>query len=1246
MPDSPPRRAPRAARPLRLAFGLLVAAAVPGAALAALPKVPQGFKIRLVAAVPAVQYPCQVATAPDGSLFVAEDPMDQVGPPDKPVDRILVFRKDDAPIVFAETLNAVFGMVWHDQALYVMNMPNLTVLRDTDGDGKADDRKELFTDLGVPAGQPNMFNDHIVSGLQIGIDGFLYISVGDKGVPKATGRDGRTATLRGGGVLRCRLDGTGLEIVTTGTRNHLEPNLDARDNLFTYDNTDDGLGWWTRVTHHIDGGYYGYPWDYHGRTDRMLDRMAEYGGGSPCGGFVYKEDAWPEKYRGRAFWAEWAKRVVRGFEFVPAGASFKVADVVDFVEPDAVGDFRPLDLALSYDGRTMYVADWGYGGWANKTEKLGRVYAVTYEGDVKTLPRGNDSDPIADQIKALTHPSFNERFRAQTALAKAGETALGPVQSALADATIDPLAKRHLVWALDAVAGGRPEATFPLMDALKDPSADVRAQAARGLGERNVPLATPNLVALLADQEPAVRLQAVIALGRTGNAEAVPALLPVLADADPVLAYSARVALRRIGDWKGAAQGLDASVKAVRLGTLQAMEMEYDEDAASALAKFAGDPKRDPSERARALFLLAQGHRKPAPWDGKWWHTQPAKTDPPAKTVDWEGTTFVLKAVRDRLGDADLLLRGAAVEAVVDEGDRDALPLLRARFPAESDPKVRKGLAKAFGALKDREALPLLVAVLKDEAAEAELRDASLSGVEAIGSDAALNALLDLLASNALGAEKQPRVIAALGRFKTAGAVEALLKAVESPAPSVRAAAAEALGKASTAKQAGKPLRGLLADASTDVRKAAVSALGALKDRDALGDLIASADAADTRFEASLALAAIPDVRALGVYTRGLADKSPDLRRASSSAVTAIRDEAAPVFERLAGRNELNPSILPELRKVYTRSRPVSAWDVAGPFPIKTGPPFPLTGPVDLKATFPGYRDEPLAWKKARAVDRKGQVDLGKLYGTDDDLAAFAVTELDSPSDRKAEFSVGSDDTLTVWVDGEKAYDFQDRRGFTPGESDFSAPLVKGKNRVVVKCGNRGGGWQFSLAIAYPADHAFLKGPAPGAFNPETFRSFAASAKGRPDRGKALFSDPKGLACVKCHAVQGQGGSVGPELSSVGAKYPREELIASVLYPSAKIASGYEPVTLATDDGKVLTGVIKGETAESIDVEDAESKRVRVPKDRIEERKRSDVSLMPNGLAEGLTREDFADLIAYLETLKDAGPKPAAPGGR
>src|SRR5262249_28155894 len=459
-----------------------------------------------------------VATAPDGSLFVGEDPMDQVGPASQPIDRIVLFREGKEPVVFAEKLNAIFGMVWHDGALYVMNMPHLTVFRDRDGDGRADERKELFKDLGVPAGFPNDFNDHIVSGLKIGIDGYLYISVGDKGVPKAAGPDGRTVQVVGGGTLRCRLDGTGLEVFTTGTRNHLEPNLDDRDNLFTYDNTDDGLGWWTRVTHHIDGGYYGYPYDYHKRTDRMLPRMAEYGGGSPCGGVFYGEDAWPEKYRGRLFWAEWGKRSVQAFRIVPDGASFKVADVIDLVQPENVESFRPLDLALSPDGRTLYVADWSTGSWGVKTEKLGRVYAVTYEGSpaIKTRARGKDSDPIEAQIHQLAHPSYHERRRAQTALICRGKDALGPAVAALANPKTDPVAGRHLVWVIDAIAGGTPEATMPLMDALNSPIADVRAQAARALGEQAAPIAEDALIGLLEDREPAVRLQAAIALGRIG----------------------------------------------------------------------------------------------------------------------------------------------------------------------------------------------------------------------------------------------------------------------------------------------------------------------------------------------------------------------------------------------------------------------------------------------------------------------------------------------------------------------------------------------------------------------------------------------------------------------------------------------------------------------------------------------------------------------------------------------------------
>ncbi len=236
-------------------------------------------------------------------------------------------------------------------------------------------------------------------------------------------------------------------------------------------------------------------------------------------------------------------------------------------------------------------------------------------------------------------------------------------------------------------------------------------------------------------------------------------------------------------------------------------------------------------------------------------------------------------------------------------------------------------------------------------------------------------------------------------------------------------------------------------------------------------------------------------------------------------------------------------------------------------------------------------------------MDDKGQVNLNQALASSDESCAFGYAEFESPDKRRAQMVVGSDDTLTVWLNGEKVYDFQDRRSFDPETARFPVNVQKGKNLLLVKCGNNGGGWQYSVAVTSQADYAFLKGPSEGAFNPDAYRGFALRTKGEPEHGKALFSDLKGLACVKCHTVGGQGGNVGPDLTGIGAKYPKEELIQSVLYPSQRIFSGYEPVVVATTDGRVLTGILKSETAEGIEIQDAEAKTIKVPKDEVEDRK-------------------------------------------
>ncbi len=1236
-------------------LGMIAIATVLGLGLTApaqgeMPKVPEGFKIRLVAAVPAVSYPSQVATAPDGSLFVGEDPMDQVGPADKPIDRVLVFKPGAAePVVFAEGFNAIFGMLWHEGSLYVMNMPNLTVLRDKDGDGKADERTELFTDLGVPAGFPNMLNDHIVSGLQVGMDGWLYISVGDKGIPKATGPDGRSIQLKGGGIVRCRPDGRELEVYSSGTRNHLEPNLSARDDLFTYDNTDDGLGWWTRVVHHIDGGDFGYPFDYHDRTDKILPFMADYGGGSPCGGVVYESDAWPEDFRGRVFWSEWGKRSVRAFRFKPKGASFEIADVIDFVQPGEVENFRPLDLALSHDGETMYVADWSMGGWGEKKENLGRIYAVTSAGAPPTRkPRGADSDATPALIAALDHPARTERLRAQRELIRRGDGTLDAATKALADPNTPETARRHLVWTVAGIASRSPQGAGPLTMALKDASADVRAQAARAIGLEFGPFDLDALAALLADPEPTVKLQALIALGRIGGPSVVAAVTPLVADPDVYLAFSARKALARIGAWEEAAAGLESPDPKVRAGVLLAMEGAYSQRAAKALADFAAG-HGEPADRAVAVAKLAAVARQAPPWDGKWWGTQPAKGKAPAKTVDWDQTAIVLDALRARLDDAEAPVRIAAAAAIAEVDDRASAAVVRAKFAAEPDPDARAAFAAAIGGLHDRDALPELAAAIRAPDGPDVVRDAALKAVESMGGREAADVLVSVLDEPSLHDDRRRGVVAALGRAPADVATPALVKTMANPAAPVREAAVVALASVLGAERAERPesalaaLRARIDDPAIEVRKKAVEALGKLEDAASVPALIAAADRDDLRIEAVEALAAAPVAEAIPVYLSALGEKSPTLRKRAASALAALKDLSIPRLDQLAARHELPAAALADLREAFSIVGPIKSWRLIGPFAKDAPPPFPLAGPIDPKAEYPGLGDEKVTWRDVDARDRRGRINLARVYDPGDKRSVFGVAEVESPADRVAAFAVGSDDTLAVWVNGVPVFEFADSRGYAPDSNRFDVPLCQGTNRIVIRCGNNGGLWEFSVAVSGPTDHAFLKEPAAGSFDPEAYRAEAMKGTGDAEKGKALFHDLKGLACVKCHAVAPGGATVGPELSSVGAKYPRDELVTSVLFPSAKISSGYEPVVLATDDGRVFSGVVKSETPEAVELQDADAKIVRIPVEEIEERRRGDVSIMPPGLAEGLKPSDFADLIAYLESLKDAKPAATTP---
>ncbi len=255
-----------------------------------LPKVPEGWTIELVKEAPEIAYPTAIVAEPQGNaIYLGQDPMDMPGPPTSPIDSILRIDKDGKTTVFAEKLWAVMGLEWADSTLYVVHAPFLSAFRDKDGDGKADERVDLMTGLGPVIPAFNGINDHVASGIRLGMDGYLYISVGDKGIAAGVGKDGVKIQLFGGGVIRIRPDGTGLEVVSTGERNPLSVALSKDDEIFTYGNDDDSKKWPNSLTHHIVGGHHGYPYQFLDAPGRALPIMGGEIGGSGAQAICYNE---------------------------------------------------------------------------------------------------------------------------------------------------------------------------------------------------------------------------------------------------------------------------------------------------------------------------------------------------------------------------------------------------------------------------------------------------------------------------------------------------------------------------------------------------------------------------------------------------------------------------------------------------------------------------------------------------------------------------------------------------------------------------------------------------------------------------------------------------------------------------------------------------------------------------------------------------------------------------------------------
>jgi len=504
----------------------------------------------------------------------------------------------DKSTVFAEfhdVLDGIAaGIVVRKGNVYVTNIPNLWLLKDTRGDGHADVKKSLSYGYGIRYN----FIGHDLHGPRFGPDGKLYFSLGDRGANIEKSVDGRhVESLESGCIFRCNPDGSGLEIFATGLRNPQSLAFDDYGNLFTGDNNPDygDPARWVYLVEAGDSGWrVGYQYDHNpigggpwmwehlwqvqenSTAAYFLPPVADLGAG-PSGVAYYPGTGFSHEYDRHFFECDFRGGFlgsgVHTFTMEPAGAGFKMAHLRNFL-----WDTLATDIVFGPRGGA-YVTDW-VEGWV--VSGVGRIYHVFDPEAMKEpvvkqvtdlLAEGFEKRSPRELVDLLDHPDQRIRQEAQFELADRGAAMLPPLAQRAHDEK-GQLGRIHAMWALGQIADKMPEAIKPVESLVNDTDAEIRAQAARLLGDHHDAAAYEGLVELLKDANLRVRYFAAMGLGELARKEATGPILEMVrenADKDVYLRHAAVMALVRINDWNAIEQAATDSSRSVRMASLLAM---------------------------------------------------------------------------------------------------------------------------------------------------------------------------------------------------------------------------------------------------------------------------------------------------------------------------------------------------------------------------------------------------------------------------------------------------------------------------------------------------------------------------------------------------------------------------------------------------------------------------------------------------------------------------------------------------